>query len=316
MSETILEIDHVSCVFPASGGRKLIADDQVSLQVRSGEILGIVGESGCGKSTLVRMLVQLLDPTEGKILLFGENVAALKGKKKRMNRKNIQMIFQDPADSFSPKMKIREIICEPLLNFKMIQRKDMDATAKKLLEMVELPFEFADRYPHSMSGGQRQRVAIARALSVEPSILICDEATSALDVSVQKNIMDLLLRLQKEKNIAVIIICHDIALVHQVSNRIAVMYLGNMIEILPRKHLSGEVMHPYTKALKESVFSIDMDFNKPIESIDSEIPSPLDVPPGCPFQNRCDQAVDICKTHKPVLREVEPEHAIACHLFQ
>ena len=181
--------------------------------------------------------------------------------------------------------------------------------------MVELPGDFADRYPHNMSGGQRQRVAIARALALEPEIVVLDEATSALDVSVQKTVIELITKLQREKNITFGFICHDIALVQQVSHQIAVMYLGNLVETLPGAEVSYKAMHPYTKALMGAVFDIHMDFSKPIESIESEAPSPLDLPKGCPFQGRCEQCMDICKKEKPQMTEVEPGHQVACHLY-
>lgn len=315
MSEIILEAKNVSCIFPASKGRSLIANDNVSLQVKRGEILGIAGESGCGKSTFVKMAAQLIEPSSGTILFNGKEITSLKGIEKRRNRRNIQMVFQDPSDSFSPKMKIKEILCEPLLNYKLIKKSEVNETAGKLLNMVELPAEFADRYAHNMSGGQRQRVAIARALALEPAILICDEATSALDVSVQKSIVELLMRLQREKNITILFICHDIALVKQISTRTVIMYLGNIVEIVPSRQLGQKPAHPYTEALRKSVFSIDMDFTKSIDSIDSETPSPLNVPAGCPFQNRCSRCIDLCRSEKPALKEVENGHMIACHLY-
>ena len=225
------------------------------------------------------------------------------------------MVFQDPASSFNPKMRIRDIICEPLINFKKIKKSEKDAACKKLLQLVELPEEFADRYPHNMSGGQRQRVAIARALALEPEIIILDEATAALDVSVQKTIIELITKLQKEKHITIGFICHDIALVQSVSHQIAVMYLGNLVEVIQGKELSTKAVHPYTKALMESVFDINMDFSTPIENVDGEAPSPLDLPKGCPFQGRCPHCMDICKKEKPALLELEPGHNIACHLF-
>ena len=213
-------------------------------------------------------------------------------------------------------MTIRDIVCEPLLNFKKIKKSEKDAVCRKLLEMVELPGDFADRYPHNMSGGQRQRVAIARALALEPEIVVLDEATSALDVSVQKTVINLLLKLQREKNITFGFICHDIALVQSVAHQVAVMYLGNLVEVLPGKNLSENAMHPYTKALMGAVFDINMDFSKPIESIESEAPSPLDLPKGCPFQGRCEQCMDICRREKPQLVEVAEGHSVACHLYR
>ena len=226
------------------------------------------------------------------------------------------MIFQNPLNSFNPKMKIKDILCEPLLNFKIISKKDVISTSKKLLEMVELSNEFIERYPHQLSGGQCQRVAIARALSIEPEILICDECTSALDVSVQKNITETLVKLQKEKLTSIIFICHDIALVKAISHRLAIMYLGNVVEIVPSQNLVGQKLHPYTQTLIDAIFSLDMDFSKPINSIESKAPNPLEVPKGCAFYNRCPKHLERCKFEKPSLKEVEKNHMIACHLYK
>ena len=286
-AEVILEAKHVTRRFAASKGRTLLANHDVNLKMYKGKTLGLVGESGCGKSTFMRFLVSLDMPSEGQILYRGKDITKLKGEELRRNRQNIQMVFQDPSASFNPKMKIREILCEPLMNFGRIRASEKDAAAKKLLKMVELPEEFADRYPHNMSGGQRQRVAIARALALEPEILIMDEATAALDVSVQKTIIELVSKLQREKDITIGFICHDIALVKSVAHQIAVMYLGNVVEVIPGEDLADKAVHPYTQALMGAIFDIHMDFSKPIESIESEAPSPLDVPEGCPFQNRC-----------------------------
>lgn len=314
--EIILEAKHVTRRFAASGGRSLLANNDVNLKLYRGETFGLVGESGCGKSTFMRFLVSLDKPTEGEIWYKGKDITKMKGEELRLNRQNIQMVFQDPSSSFNPKMKIRDIICEPLMNFGRIKKSEKDDVCKKLLEMVELPAEFADRYPHNMSGGQRQRVAIARALALEPEIVIMDEATSALDVSVQKTIIELIMKLQKEKNITIGFICHDIALIQSCAHQVAVMYLGNLVEVLPGEDLAKRAVHPYTKALMGSIFDINMDFSKPIESIESEAPSPLDVPPGCPFQGRCEHCMDICSKERPTLVEVGEEHMVACHLFK
>lgn len=263
----------------------------------------------------MRMVVSLEAPTEGEILFRGQNVSELKGEALRQHRRYIQMVFQDPSAAFNPKMKIMDIICEPLLNFGLIKKSEKEATARKYLEMVELPGDFAFRYPHNMSGGQRQRVGIARALALEPEIIVCDEATSALDVSVQKTVIELLVKLQKEKQISMGFICHDMALVQSFAHQVAVMYLGNIVEVLPGEKVAQEAKHPYTRALIGSIFDLEMDFSKPIESIDSEAPSPLNVPTGCPFQNRCEHCMEICKKERPLLQEVEPEHMVACHLF-
>lgn len=314
--EVILEAKHVTRRFTASKGRTLIANHDVNLKMYKGKTLGLVGESGCGKSTFMRFLVSLDIPSEGEILYRGQDITKLKGEELRRNRQNIQMVFQDPAASFNPKMKIRDILCEPLINFRRIRASEKDAAAKRLLKMVELPEEFADRYPHNMSGGQRQRVAIARALALEPEILIMDEATAALDVSVQKTIIELVSKLQKEKEITIGFICHDIALVKSVSHQVAVMYLGNVVEVVPGENLADKAAHPYTQALMGAIFDIHMDFSKPIESIESEAPSPLDVPEGCPFQNRCEHCMEICRQKQPDLVELEPGHSVACYLVQ
>lgn len=314
-AKVVLEAKDVTKFFNVSQNRKLCANDKVNLTMYEGQTLGIVGESGCGKSTLAKLLIQIEAPTEGEILFKGKNVANLTGEALRQQRKHIQMVFQNPGTAFNPKMKVKNIICEPLLNYGLIKKKEVEQRAIKLLEMVELDSDFANRYPHNMSGGQCQRVGIARALALEPEILICDEATSALDVSVQKNIIDFLIRLQKQKGTSIAFICHDIALVRSLSHQILIMYLGNAIEMIPGAQVGKTKMHPYTNALIDSIFSIDMDFTKPLESMDSEIPSPLNVPPGCPFQNRCTHCMEICKKQKPTLKEVEANHKIACHLF-
>ena len=314
-SDIVLSAKHIVKQFPASHGRTLTACNDINLNVYKGKTLGIVGESGCGKSTFVRMVISLDKPTSGEILYHGKNLADLSKKETWLNRQNMQMVFQDPLASFNPKMKIVDILTEPLINFGKLKKSEKEAKARELLEMVELPGDFADRYPHNMSGGQRQRVAIARALALEPEIVVLDEATSALDVSVQKTVIELITKLQREKNITFGFICHDIALVQQVAHQIAVMYQGNLVETLPGSELSSKAMHPYTKALMGAVFDIHMDFSKPIESIESEAPSPLDLPKGCPFQGRCEQCMDICKKEKPQMTEVEPGHQVACHLY-
>lgn len=313
--ELILEARHVTRKFPASNNRTLVACSDVNLKLYKGRTLGLVGESGCGKSTFMRFLVSLDTPTEGEILYRGKDITKLKGEELRQNRQNIQMVFQDPGGSFNPKMKIRDIICEPLLNFKRIRPSEKDAVARKFLEMVDLPGDFADRYPHNMSGGQRQRIAIARAIALEPEIIVMDEATCALDVSVQKTIIELIVNLQKKKNISIGFIAHDLGLIQSFAHEIAVMYLGNIVEVLPGADIEKNAMHPYTQALLGAVFDINMDFSKKIESIDSEAPSPLDVPVGCPFQDRCDRCMEICRKERPVLKKLEEGHEAACHLF-
>ena len=261
MSEVIMQVKNITKKFPASGGRFLTACDNINLTIESGRTVGIVGESGCGKSTLVKTILNMHAPTAGEVIFHEQDITKLKGEAKRQNCRNIQMVFQDPTAAFDPKMKIADIICEPLLNFNLIKKSQIKQKARELLELVELPADFTDRYPNNMSGGQRQRVAIARALALEPEIIVCDEATSALDVSVQAKIIELLVKLQKEKNITYIFICHDLALVSLFSHRIAVMYLGNIVEKIDGDKLL-QAKHPYTQALLKSIFYVDEEKNK------------------------------------------------------
>lgn len=311
----ILQIKNLTKKFAAEGGKMLTACDNVTINAYAGQTLGIIGESGCGKSTLVRTILQIHPASGGEVIFDGQDILKLRGEAARQNRRKIQMVFQDPAAAFNPKMKVKEIVCEPLLNFGLIKKSEVDAKAAELLRMVELPEDFKDRYPHNMSGGQRQRLGIARALSLEPKIVVCDEATSALDVSVQEKICELLVRLQKEKGITYLFICHDLGLVDLMCHQIAVMYLGNIVEYIGYgRRSSTEGMHPYTKALMKSVFKVDFKPGEKIEPLESEIPSPLDLPKGCPFQSRCGQCMEICRSVKPELKEVVPEHFVACHL--
>ena len=303
MSEIILRVEHVTKKFPVSGGRFLTACDDITFDVHK------VGESGCGKTTLLKAIMNMQKPTSGKIIFHGEDITQLTGEAKRQNYRHIQMVFQDPTAAFNPKMKIKDIICEPLLNFDLIVKSDIETKARELLTQVDLPVDFVNRYPHNMSG---QRVAIARALALEPEIIACDEATSALDVSVQDTIIKLLVKLQREKGITYIFICHDMALVSLFSHRVAVMYLGNMMEKLDGDKLH-QARHPYTQALLKAVFSTDQSKNQYIGILPGDIPSPLSIPSGCPFQNRCEHCQELCQQQKPTFRELEPNHFVACH---
>ena len=312
-NKNILEIRNVTKQFHISNNKVLTACNNISLKFEEGKILAIVGESGCGKSTLMRMIVQLEDVTSGEILYEGEDITKLKGEKLRQNRRHIQMVFQDPSTAFNPKMKVRDIICEPLLNFNLIKKNQRDDIAKKYLEMVDLPESFSNRYIHNMSGGQRQRIGIARALTLNPKVIILDESTSALDVSIQKNIIDLIKKLQIEKNITIGFVCHDISLVSEVSDKVAVMYLGNLVEVIPSKKLQRQCKHPYTQTLISSVFYLNMDYSKKIENIKDETTDSIDVLKGCPFRNRCNHSMEICKDKKPELKLVSKDHYVACH---
>ena len=253
--EVVLDIQHMVKNFDLGGGKVLTAVNDVSLQLHKGESLAIVGESGSGKSTLVKCLVRLHRPTSGAALYDGTDLMKLGGEPLRQSRRHIQMVFQDPNTAFNPKMRIKDIICEPLYNFDLIKSSEAEAKAKEMLRMVELPEDIVDRYPANMSGGQRQRIGIARALVLKPEILVCDEATSALDVSVQKKIVDLLLSIQRKTQLSIIFICHDLALVYQMCHRAAVMYQGSVVEVLPAGKLR-EAKHPYTQKLLSSIFPL------------------------------------------------------------
>ena len=315
MSEFILEGRGLTQRYKTDTGRVLIACRAVDVTLRKGETLGIVGESGCGKSTLLRILTQLERPAEGRLFFNGKEITFLKGESLRRNRCHIQMVFQDPAASFFPRMKVGEAITEPLRNFRKLSRQEMLDKQAELLELVGLPAEYADRYPHSMSGGQRQRLAIARALALDPDILICDEATSALDVSVQRQIIELLADIQRQRGLSIIFVCHDLALVQSIAHRVMIMYLGGVVEALPGDQVWNQACHPYSKALLGSVFATDMDFDKPLNTLEGDVPSPLDLPCGCSFHTRCPSCVEICRHEQPALREIASAHQAACHLL-
>ncbi|OOM10368.1 ABC transporter ATP-binding protein [Clostridium saccharobutylicum] len=314
--ETILRIKNLTKKFNLQNDKKLTAVDNVSFELYSGECLGIVGESGCGKSTIAKILTQLESVTSGNIVYKTKDITNLKGEELRQNRKNFQMIFQDAAESFNPRMKIGDIVSEPLLNFKLMNKREAETEAKKLLAMVSINEDFMTRYPHQLSGGQKQRVAIARALSLQPEIIVCDEATSALDVSIQEQVITLLIDLQKDKGLSYIFIGHDLAVVRNISHRIVVMYLGRIVEVIDSNKLVTYAAHPYTKALLDSVFSVKRENKTEIESIKGEPPSPSDIQSGCAFSSRCAKCTDKCLKEKPELKEIAANHFTACHLFK
>lgn len=308
----LLEADGIRKIFPV-GRKSLYAVDDVSLTLRRGECLGIVGESGCGKSTLARILAGSLVPTAGKMILNGKDYTALKGREKREFRRNIQMVFQDPCSSFSPRMKIGTYLTESLRNYDRISRDQAKVRAGELLAEVGLPAEFADRYPHQLSGGQLQRAAIARAVAIHPQLLVCDEATGALDVSIQDQIARLLVNLVEKNQIGCLFIGHDLALVRSVSQRVAVMYLGRIVEVLESEELVRMAIHPYTKALLRAVFDVYCDQSQDVAFLGGEPPSPMKRYEGCAFLSRCGRCIGICRTQIPVLRQDGEGHLIACH---
>lgn len=315
-NKLILEINHLTKMFPVDDGRMLTACNDITLRAYEGKTLGIIGESGCGKSTLVRTLLRIHPATSGEVIFEGHDLLKSKGEQLRQDRRKIQMVFQDPTAAFNPKMLVKDILTEPLKNYGLIKNSEVDAKAAELLQMVELPVEFKDRYPHSMSGGQRQRLGIARALSLEPRIIVCDEATSALDVSVQETVCELLCKLQKEKNITYLFIAHDLGLVDLMCHQVAVMYLGNVVEWMETGRIAEHCKHPYTQALLRAVFKVDFKPGEKIIPLEGEIPSPLDLPQGCPFASRCPHCAERCLKEKPELKEVEHGHWVACHLVK
>ncbi len=311
----LLDVSHVSKQFPVKK-RQLHAVSDVCLSLSRGEMLGIVGESGCGKSTLAKMIVGSLPVSSGSMTLDGVDYTALKGREKRMFRRRIQMVFQDPLSSFSPRMRIGAYLCEPRRNFDRIPKAQAMEEAEALLAQVGLPAEFVSRYPHELSGGQLQRVAIARAIAIHPDLLLCDEATGALDVSIQNQIAQLLVRLTEEQNIGCIFIGHDLAFVRCVTQRIAIMYLGRVVELLESETLEQACRHPYTKALLNSVFDVYCDQNEEIRLLEGEPPSPLQVHAGCAFALRCPYCTERCMTERPELREIGENHLCACFLAE
>ena len=317
-TENILEVRNLKKYFKAGKGT-LKAVDDVSFFIKKGETLGVVGESGCGKTTCGRTCIGIYDRTDGEVLYKGKNVHALKGKDRKDFTKEVQIIFQDPYSSLDPKMKVGDIIAEGLRAHKMCSSAaEEQKRVQELLETVGLNSEHATRYVHEFSGGQRQRIGISRALAVEPEFIVCDEPICALDVSIQAQIVNLLIRLQKEKGLTYMFIAHDLSMVKHISDRVAVMYLGTIAEITDSGSLYSNPLHPYTKALLSAIPIPDPKVEETKERIklNGELPSPIDPPPGCRFQNRCQYACDKCRTERPELREVEPGHYVACHLVE
>ncbi|MCQ8781450.1 ABC transporter ATP-binding protein [Mangrovibrevibacter kandeliae] len=294
--------------------RAVNALNGVNLAVRRGETVGIVGESGCGKSTLARCLVRLHELDDGRIRFDGKDVAEYRGAERRAFNRRVQMIFQDPYSSLNPRMRVRQILGEALSVHRVRPPAEIPGRIAELLELVRLPQDAADRFPHEFSGGQRQRIGIARALAVEPDVLVADELVSALDVSVQAQVVNLLLQLQEELHLTVVFVAHDLRLVRHISHRVAVMYLGKVIEVGPTEALFTAPRHPYTKALLDAAPELDPTRRTRVAAARGELPSPLDLPQGCLFNTRCPHAFDRCFAERPILTPRGPEHRAACHL--
>jgi oligopeptide transport system ATP-binding protein len=303
--------------FPTAKG-VVRAVDGVDLAIRRGETLGLVGESGCGKSTTARGITRLLPPTAGRVVFEGTDLSTLDAGGLRGTRKRMQMIFQDPYASLDPRMTVLDIVGEPLRNFGLARGRARREKVRQLLERVGLDPDFDRRYPHEFSGGQRQRIGVARALAVEPVLVLCDEPVSALDVSIQAQIINLLEDLQQGFGLAYLFISHDLSVVRHVSHRIAVMYLGRIVETAPSAALYGEPLHPYTEALLSAVPIPDPEVERKRQRIvlSGDVPSPDREIAGCPFRTRCPKAFDRCAVEVPLLKEHRPGHAAACFLHE
>ena len=321
MSTPILEVNDLKKHFPIRGGffggttGYVYAVDGVSFSIEKGETLSLVGESGCGKSTVGKAILKLFDITAGQVVLDGQRIDDMATGTLRPMRRRMQVVFQDPFSSLNPRMRVRDILAEPIRNFGLAtDSADIDRRVGDLLDRVRLPRDAVNRWPHEFSGGQRQRICIARALAAEPDLIICDEAVSALDVSVKAQIVNLLQDLQRELGLAMLFISHDLAIVEHMTHRVAVMYLGKIVEVAPKRALFAAPKHPYTEALLSAVPVPEPGAARDRIILKGDVPSPIKPPKGCRFHTRCPYAFDRCRTDEPVLRQTEEGHWAACHL--
>jgi len=322
----LLEVKHLKKFFPITGGilKKQVANvyavNDVSFEIKTGETLGLVGESGCGKSTLGRTILRLYEPTEGRIIYRGMDITSLKGRELKQLRKDIQIIFQDPFASLDPRMTVGTILTEPFKIHKIGNTKTQKQRITDLLELVGLNKDAYNRYPHEFSGGQRQRIGVARAIALEPNLIIADEPVSALDVSIQSQILNLLKNLQKGLNLTLLFIAHNLAVVKYISDKIAVMYLGKIVEITDADILYKNPLHPYTKALISSIPEPNPKDKSQRKILLGDVPSPINPPHGCNFHPRCPKAENICRQSEPKLIKINNEesfnHMVACHFVK
>ena len=320
----LLKVENLKKYFPIMRGliRRKVGDikavDGISFDVYKGETLGLVGESGCGKSTTGRVILQLYPVTSGKIIFKGKDLAKLDSETLRKLRPMMQMIFQDPHASLNPRMTVGSIISEPIIEHGVLRGRKLQKRVEELLELVGLSPTHASRYPHEFSGGQRQRIGIARALALNPEFIVCDEPIAALDVSIQAQVVNLLEDLQAEFGLTYLFISHDLSMIRHISQRVAVMYLGRIVELGSRKNVYEDPLHPYTQALLSAVPTPDPVIEEMRNRIilKGDVPSPANPPPGCPFHTRCPLAVDLCRQEVPAWRELRPRHWVACHLAE
>ena len=321
MSETkpLLDARHLVKYYPIRGGvfmkeiAAVKAVDDVSLSIKKGETLGLVGESGCGKSTFGRAIMRLEEPTSGEVWYDGDNILTYDAQQIRALRKKMQIIFQDPFSSLNPRKPVASIVGEPLLIHGMKNRQEREARVMELLQVVGLSKEHMRRYPHMFSGGQRQRIGVARALALNPDLVVCDEAVSALDVSIQAQVLNLLKDLQDEFSLTYLFISHDLHVVEHISDRVAVMYLGKIVEVANSKVIYKTPLHPYTQALLSASPMPDPEQKRKRILLKGDVPSPINPPPGCRFHTRCPYVQDICSKTEPPLKEIRPGHEAACH---
>ncbi|MBV8089440.1 MAG: dipeptide ABC transporter ATP-binding protein [Alphaproteobacteria bacterium] len=318
--EPLLSVRELVKHFPVRKGllRRMVgqvhAVDGISFDIAEGDTLGLVGESGCGKSTAGKAILKLIDPTAGEIRIRGERIDSLSRRQMRPWRRQLQVVFQDPYSSLNPRLRIRDIIGEPLVNYGVTSGRELATRVAELAFKVGLREDALDRYPHEFSGGQRQRIGIARALALHPSLIICDEPVSALDVSVQAQVINLLGDLQREFGLSYLFVAHDLAVVEHISHRIAVMYLGKIVELADKRDLFTRPQHPYTEALLSAVPVPDPDAARKRIILTGDVPSPINPPSGCRFRTRCPYAFSRCSQEEPQMREVLPGHHVACHL--